>query len=919
MPLELFNRAERARLDSFPSLVSSEDLQRDYHLTRKDKAVIARQRRPTNRLGFALQLCTLRHLGFIPDDLLGPPPEVLHFVADQLDVTPGELSRYQRQATQNDHLREVMAHLGFRRAAPLDDAALESWLTQRALEHDRPLLLFNAACTFLKRRRVIRPGITALERLISEARTRAHRLTYEALEPLLTSEVKGVLEEVLAIPEGYTTSRLAWLQRSPTDANVTQIKEVLGKLDFLQCAGVGSWDVSPVNPNRLKWLAGVGARSRRQNLLRTDEVKRTCVLVAFLHQSLYSYTDDAVQMFDTRVWELYTLARSDFERDRRRARGAINENLALLQNLGNLLLDEATPDDRLREAAFSHIARDKLSERLSTNETLLRPERDAHLDYFRARFNSVRNVAKPFLATLTFKSWGEDGGLLEALGFVKELHTGKRRRIPNAAPTAFIPELWQAYLWTEGGIERHYYELAAVWVLRERLRSGDVYVETSKRFMPVETYLIPRTEWPKVRQTVSELTSTPLSADVRLEVRLGELRQLAGEVEVLVQDKEQRLSAGAGRLQLGSDASDDQDPEVERLSANIGAGLAATSITDVLLEVDRETGFSQGFGYLGVGQSDVREALLHLYACLLAQGCNLGFTHMAQSAGLSSYQLRRFSTWFVNEASLESANTALVNAHHALPYSQVWGGGMLSSSDGQRFPMTTKGKTPKARHNPRYFGLNKGVTFYTWTSDQFSQYGSQAIPSTVRDASYVLDAILDNETDLDIQEHSTDTAGYTELIFAVFDLLGLRFTPRIRDLKEQTLYRTKGLELGALPNLAPCLTGVLREPLIEAHWDEMLRFVGSLKLGYVTASLVIQKLQAYPRQHPLLKALQAYGRLPKTLHILSGSASRERASRPPGSSTRASRYTNYVPSSPLLSRARSAPRQMSNLPIRWAV
>jgi TnpA family transposase len=35
------------------------------------------------------------------------------------------------------------------------------------------------------------------------------------------------------------------------------------------------------------------------------------------------------------------------------------------------------------------------------------------------------------------------------------------------------------------------------------------------------------------------------------------------------------------------------------------------------------------------------------------------------------------------------------------------------------------------------------------------------ISTTVRDATYVLDEILDNETDLSILEHTTDTAGYT--------------------------------------------------------------------------------------------------------------------------------------------------------------
>ena len=93
-----------------------------------------------------------------------------------------------------------------------------------------------------------------------------------------------------------------------------------------------------------------------------------------------------------------------------------------------------------------------------------------------------------------------------------------------------------------------------------------------------------------------------------------------------------------------------------------------------------------------------------------------------------------------------------------------------------------RGRAENATALPRYFGLGKGLTFYTWTSDQYSQYGSKVISSTVRDATYILDEILDNQTDLPILEHTTDTAGYTELVFALFDLLGLQFAPRIRDL-----------------------------------------------------------------------------------------------------------------------------------------
>ena len=95
------------------------------------------------------------------------------------------------------------------------------------------------------------------------------------------------------------------------------------------------------------------------------------------------------------------------------------------------------------------------------------------------------------------------------------------------------------------------------------------------------------------------------------------------------------------------------------------------------------------------------------------------------------------STWYLREETLKAAVAALVNFQYRQPLAQHWGGGTLSSSDGQRFPV--RGKVRNARALPRYFGYGQGITFYTWSSDQFSQYGTKVISSTVRDATYVLD------------------------------------------------------------------------------------------------------------------------------------------------------------------------------------
>ena len=129
-----------------------------------------------------------------------------------------------------------------------------------------------------------------------------------------------------------------------------------------------------------------------------------------------------------------------------------------------------------------------------------------------------------------------------------------------------------------------------------------------------------------------------------------------------------------------------------------------------------------------------------------------------------------------------------------------------------------------------------------------------------------MDEILDNETELTILEHTTDTAGYTDLVFGLFDLLGLQFSPRLADLADKKLYRiNKEIKY---KNINSLITGNINVDLILRHWDDLLRIAGSLKLGYVTASLLISKLQSYPQKNALTKALQENGRINETIFVL---------------------------------------------------
>ncbi len=70
------------------------------------------------------------------------------------------------------------------------------------------------------------------------------------------------------------------------------------------------------------------------------------------------------------------------------------------------------------------------------------------------------------------------------------------------------------------------------------------------------------------------------------------------------------------------------------------------------------------------------------------------------------------------------------------------------------------------------------------------------------------------------------------------------------------------------PTLAPLIGGVVNKRQITGHWDEILRLATSIKHGSVTASLMLRKLGAYPRQNGLAVALRELGKIERTLFLL---------------------------------------------------
>ena len=107
--------------------------------------------------------------------------------------------------------------------------------------------------------------------------------------------------------------------------------------------------------------------------------------------------------------------------------------------------------------------------------------------------------------------------------------------------------------------------------------------------------------------------------------------------------------------------------------------------------------------------------------------------------------------WHLTEESQRSALAELVSAITDLDTSARWGQGKTAASDGQRFSLPRR--VLQQTYSTRFSDF--ALEFYTFVADNYAPFYSLPIECTDRDAAFVLDGLLYNESELEIEERYT--------------------------------------------------------------------------------------------------------------------------------------------------------------------
>lgn len=858
----ILSDSERDSLLVIPE--NQDDLIRYYTFNEPDLSLIRQRRGDANRLGFAVQLCLLRYPGYgLSNDMAATKP-LVQWAASQIKADASVWEKYgKRDETRREHLQELRSYLNLSPFSLSDFRFLLHDLINLAMQTDKGFVLAAHALETLRHRQAILPVLTVIERACAEAITHANRRIYRALIEPLTEQHQRKLDDLLKRKPNNNITWLIWLRQSPLKPNSRHMLEHIERLKTFQKLALPEGIGRYIHQNRLLKLAREGGQMTPQDLSKFEKERRYATLVPLALEGMATVTDELVDLHDRILVKLFSTAKNKHQQQFQKQGKFINDKVRLYSKIGLALVNAKQSGSDPYAAIESVISWDDFTQSVTEAEQLAQPDTFDHLHLVGEQFNMLRRYTPEFLEVLKLRATPAAKSVLDAIEVLRNLNANSARKLPENVPIDFIKARWKPLVMTDDGIDRRYYEICVLSELKNALRSGDIWVEGSRQFKDFDEYLLPLDKFSALKQAKELPIAINPDCEQYLHDRLTLLEQQLATVNrlALANELPDAIFTDSGLKITPLDAA---VPEAaQHLIDQTGMLLPRVKITELLMDVDDWTGFTRHFVHLKGGEP-VKDRTL-LLSAILADAINLGLTKMAESSPGTTYaKLSWLQAWHIRDETYSTGLADIVNSQFEQSFAANWGDGTTSSSDGQRFRAGSKAES-SGHINPKY-GSEPGRLFYTHISDQYAPFSTKLVNVGVRDSTYVLDGLLYHESDLRVEEHYTDTAGFTDHVFGLMHLLGFRFAPRIRDLKDTKLYILKNKQ--DYPALDTMIGGTLNIRHIRTHWDEILRLSTSIKQGTVTASLMIRKLGSYPRQNGLAIALRELGRIERTLFIL---------------------------------------------------
>ncbi|MDQ3458805.1 MAG: Tn3 family transposase [Deinococcota bacterium] len=858
--------------------LSPEDLQLYTPTADEQRFAQENTRAEVGKLGLLMLLKVAQRLGYFPMFKQVPAEVKAHIAGCMGAVLWHELcEQYEASSYRWRHVPLLREYLGIRAFSEGGDRHMIAALIDAAKHKDVLADLINSATESLVEARFELPAFSWLRRAARKARAQVNLGYYQRVVGALTDNQRATIQQLLTSEGKHKESAWQRLKREPKQPTNRNMQRFIAHLHWLKALNLSCAELGRVPESKGYRFVEEARAMNVTRLSELQEAKRLTLTVALVNTQHSQALDDLAEMVIRKVSKMHRDADDALERYQLEQRAETEALLGLLQEIAARW--HTSPDDESRLRRLSQVLGDNSESILERCERQLGYAGNNYLPFLPPLFRGKRKLVFDALELLIPKSTSTDRNLERALRFILEQRYRRGEWLPvegegndDVAPLdlSWIPPKWWRAVTGQTDrapvkrVHRKYFELCVISCVVIELKSGDLYIDGADQYGDYRHQLLDWEQYHRLQPTYCPqvgLAATPAAFSQTVQTWLADTihqtdAAFPKNTAMTLKDGELVAQRVKGRV----------EPEgLAALEALLSKHLLESerSVVDILTDTEHWLNWSRTFKPVSGFEGRLSDAQQRYIATTLCYGCQLGPTQTARSlTGLDRRQVAYVNQFHITEQSLIDTNTEVVNAYHRCALPKLWGTGASASADGTRWDVYQQNLL--AEYHLRY-GSWGGIGYYHVT-DTYVAIFSSFIACGVWEAIYILDGLMENESDLRPDTLYADTQGQSETVFGLAYLLAIKLMPRIRNWKRLKFY---------LPNKVfqtQHLQDMFDEPinwqLIERHYHDMMRVAVSISQGTIRASTILRKLNTYSRKNKLFLAFRELGRAVRTVFLL---------------------------------------------------
>jgi TnpA family transposase len=818
------------------------------------------------RLALAVLLKTFQSLGYFPA-LAGVPPFIVRHIRSGLPDESGSADLSLSTTTLYRYHQAVRDYLGVTAYSQGGEEVAVRAIREAAQTMNDPADLINAALEELVRQRVELPGFSTLDRLAAGLRLQVNQQWQAAVLARLTRQERALLDHLPLARDQATRTDFTRLKQPAGRASLTELRRTRDRLRWLESLLDTDRLLAGLPPARIRLFAGEARALEAGDIVRYRPARRYVLLVCLLHEAKTQTRDELATMLIKRMRQIHNSGQEELEVIREQQRLIQEQIIELMAAIAEYASGNVQ-DVQLGQFVRQALAGAGGAEALVRHCRAMLPYHQNNIlpllwKYYRPH----RSVLFDGIEALDIRSTTQDSRLVDALAFLKQHRHRHADHLPADIAIDFASQKWQQLtirrIEGEVWFDRRHLEVCIFSYVAAALQTGDLYVVGAEEYADLRQDLLPWEECAAQVETYCAGLGLPADPASFVNSLKDWLTAVAEEVDRAF-PQEGQVYFKAGRPVLRRLPKRQAPAGTRALQEALKDRMPDQSLLDVLAYAERLVNYTRHFGPLSGSDAKLADPLSRYLMTVFAYGCNIGPTQLARHSRqpLSAKDLSRTHLQHITTDRLDAAIRDVIDAYTRFDLPRFWGTGRAAAADGTLIDIYHNNLL--SAYHVRY-GRYGGVAYHH-VSDTYIALFSHFISVGVWEAVYIIDGLIENDSEIQPEMLHADTQGQSLPVFGLAHLLGIQLMPRIRGWKDLILYRPSADT--AYRHIDALFTDTIDWTLIETHWQDMMQVVLSIAAGRILPSALLRRLSNYSRHNRLYRAFRELGRVVRTVFLL---------------------------------------------------